>query len=733
VGRLAQWRGWFVVPAILGALVMAVLLLGDLDVSANRFIDNDLIFRGVIPSVERLPYDDASGATVWVPANVQIRRSWAEGSLPLWDRHQGGGHSLLGTLQYGALSPLRMALVLVPEDHVGNAMILWPVVLGWIGFIAWMVALGTSAFAGFLGGAICFGSMYMLAFAHLSGPPVFCWLPWVAWACVRFERQQTPGRFGVLVLSQALLLTSGHPLLVYAGCLFLLLWFLARRCFLPIPRKAWLGLLASTLWAFGASALALWPALAASEHMVSYKTFHAFARPYLAQGTWFDLALHLQAMVLHRARFTDLDILLYTALSPVALLLALVGLVSSRTQAEARPLLLLVPVSFLIGVPGPWTAILGRVLPGLALCKHLYVFVLLNFAVALAFAFGAHRILSAIPDDRIAVAGGWVVLLLFGATGLQGRVPFGPTPLRTEARAQRVAELFPQGSDLRVTGLEGQTLAANQAMATGVHDLRLLAPIYHRRFLAFLGAVDEASVTSSFPTLVVTPRFDAPLLARFNLGAFLVGRRPYSISRSAFEGEAIDSSWRRPEQHPPAARGLRVAFENAHFTLLRSPSVFPRAYLSRAWDETEAKGEERRRALLDALAADRELVEVEGDAPPSSASATPPEIRSGASIAAARSNQLRIETHASEPTLLVVNETWDPSWQAWVDGEPAKVHPVNILARGVFLSAGRHTVTMRFRPLGFRTGLLLSLVSVLGLAALLAARWARRKDRSSEG
>jgi len=73
-------------------------------------------------------------------------------------------------------------------------------------------------------------------------------------------------------------------------------------------------------------------------------------------------------------------------------------------------------------------------------------------------------------------------------------------------------------------------------------------------------------------------------------------------------------------------------------------------------------------------------------------------------------------TTGAAGTVLVVTESHDPGWQALVDGRPAAVRE----GLGGFIlvdmpSAGRHTLVLRYRPPWFRTGLVLSLLTVSGL------------------
>jgi hypothetical protein len=78
------------------------------------------------------------------------------------------------------------------------------------------------------------------------------------------------------------------------------------------------------------------------------------------------------------------------------------------------------------------------------------------------------------------------------------------------------------------------------------------------------------------------------------------------------------------------------------------------------------------------------------------------------------------------PTLLVVNERFDPDWRATIDGAPAAILPVNGLVRGIVIPKGRHRVHLRYQtPTAVWVGAGLALAGLLA-AALLAPALHRR-------
>jgi hypothetical protein len=81
-------------------------------------------------------------------------------------------------------------------------------------------------------------------------------------------------------------------------------------------------------------------------------------------------------------------------------------------------------------------------------------------------------------------------------------------------------------------------------------------------------------------------------------------------------------------------------------------------------------------------------------------------------------DRVAVEVEADGPGYLFLADTHDPGWTAMVDGAPAAIRPADVCFRAVAVPGGRHWVEMTYEPAGWRTGLALSGVGVLGLAGL---------------
>jgi hypothetical protein len=78
------------------------------------------------------------------------------------------------------------------------------------------------------------------------------------------------------------------------------------------------------------------------------------------------------------------------------------------------------------------------------------------------------------------------------------------------------------------------------------------------------------------------------------------------------------------------------------------------------------------------------------------------------------------DASAPAPSILLLNDKYDPNWQVTVDGQPAELLRCNYIMRGVYLPAGSHTVEFQFslphQPL---YGTLSAIATGFGLLGLL--------------
>jgi hypothetical protein len=93
-------------------------------------------------------------------------------------------------------------------------------------------------------------------------------------------------------------------------------------------------------------------------------------------------------------------------------------------------------------------------------------------------------------------------------------------------------------------------------------------------------------------------------------------------------------------------------------------------------------------------------------------------------------NSVQVAVHARQRSFLVLDDTYYPGWQVWIDGRRADVHQADYVLRTVPVPAGTHLVEFVYAPLSYLAGLLCTCVTALVVAGaglfLLRVRYGTR-------
>ena len=71
-----------------------------------------------------------------------------------------------------------------------------------------------------------------------------------------------------------------------------------------------------------------------------------------------------------------------------------------------------------------------------------------------------------------------------------------------------------------------------------------------------------------------------------------------------------------------------------------------------------------------------------------------------ARIVSYRNTEITIEVETPSDTILVLNDVWQPWWEASLDGKPVEILKANVLFRAVAVPPGKHIVRFTFDPVG---------------------------------
>jgi hypothetical protein len=87
----------------------------------------------------------------------------------------------------------------------------------------------------------------------------------------------------------------------------------------------------------------------------------------------------------------------------------------------------------------------------------------------------------------------------------------------------------------------------------------------------------------------------------------------------------------------------------------------------------------------------------------------------------------RVELSAQAPVTayVVLSDVFYPGWTATLDDQPTTLYPANFAFRAVLVPPGEHRVTFTFEPVMWRTGVIISALTLIGLIGLGVWRWRR--------
>jgi hypothetical protein len=79
------------------------------------------------------------------------------------------------------------------------------------------------------------------------------------------------------------------------------------------------------------------------------------------------------------------------------------------------------------------------------------------------------------------------------------------------------------------------------------------------------------------------------------------------------------------------------------------------------------------------------------------------------------SGRLELDASAPAPAVLVLFNSFERGWRAWIDGSETPVYRADAAFLGILAPAGRHRIRFEYRPRGLREGRALAAAGLLGL------------------
>jgi len=170
------------------------------------------------------------------------------------------------------------------------------------------------------------------------------------------------------------------------------------------------------------------------------------------------------------------------------------------------------------------------------------------------------------------------------------------------------------------------------------------------------------------------------------------------------------------------SRGMFQAHSQASHILLLNRAALPRAAVFYQWEEV--KGEDVWARLKDPAWNPWLSVLVEGI--PSGGEKEGREAPAPVQIVERSWRRIKIAAGTRREGILLLNDKFDSSWEAFVDGAPAPILLCNGVVRGVRVPPGRHEIEFRFRS-PYKASAILSYGVLVFLGLWAAGRQAWRK------
>ena len=136
---------------------------------------------------------------------------------------------------------------------------------------------------------------------------------------------------------------------------------------------------------------------------------------------------------------------------------------------------------------------------------------------------------------------------------------------------------------------------------------------------------------------------------------------------------------------------------NARFALFEYAAALPRAKLYSRWQVNTNDAAVLEQIFSPAFNPESSVF-VAGGLPADALAANPDPASPEVEFVRYAPKDLLLKAEAAAPSVLLLNDHFDPDWKVLVDGKPEKLLRCNFLMRGVYLVPGTHLVEFKFQP-----------------------------------
>jgi hypothetical protein len=149
------------------------------------------------------------------------------------------------------------------------------------------------------------------------------------------------------------------------------------------------------------------------------------------------------------------------------------------------------------------------------------------------------------------------------------------------------------------------------------------------------------------------------------------------------------------KQRADAGIGTEI-LTNGPFAVFEFTGALPRASLYTNWVANVADDAALKQLASDAFNPRATVLIADNIQPPARETQNSGSPLKAPEILALKSKRIVVETKTEQSCVLLLNDRYDPTWSATVDGQPASILRCNYLMRGVQLAPGNHRVEFRY-------------------------------------
>lgn len=158
------------------------------------------------------------------PALAFMKRSVSDGSFPLWNPHQAGGHPFFANIQFAMLYPNTWVMLFADVPSALLLIQFLNISIGMLGMLIYMRYLKIG-WPGVVLAVVIFGCATLRESFNLCGGSTYCWIPIIFWLTQRLFDRPTLRNGVFLAGALALSFFGGWPQYFYYICLLVSVYF----------------------------------------------------------------------------------------------------------------------------------------------------------------------------------------------------------------------------------------------------------------------------------------------------------------------------------------------------------------------------------------------------------------------------------------------------------------------------------------------------------------------------